>query len=491
MSDSLKSQIRDYFAHVDKTQGAVDIDTLLTGHSADQPVQPLQPMVPPLLARWGWAVALIGAATIAVAVLVPLLLFTTGDEPDVATSVPVTTEPPVPTSEATTTTPEAATTVPDIATTTTTAPVATSDRLELRGDGIGVASFGDDDETVIAAVTAVLGEPWFDSGYVPSGLAEYCGRLGLSRIVRWGTREGGDGNEGTFTLDFVREPVRTVAGDHMNGLIAYTSSAITPAGDGSYFAAQQDLHPWLPTLDELGLYGDEKTAVAHYGDSLSEPTRDEDDGIPPVIVSRHLDLDGPWPVDLTFWDGRVASIGSGACAIYSGLVLDGNGIGIARFGDDPETVIAAVSRVLGPPTEDTGFLVDAQVAGGFCGPGRQRAVSWGDFFTVGFVDEEIVGLVGFISYAMYARMPVDGEPTVAEVPWPVVRLPMGVGLLDTESWARTQFGVNLTPILSDEEVFGDSRWAFLDLGGPLPVELAFNDRGTDRITAITSDPCAE
>ncbi len=99
MSDSVKSQIRDYFAHVDKTQGAVDIDAVLAGHSADRPAQPLQPMVPPPPPRRGWAVALIAAAVIAVAGLMPLLLITASDEPDVATSAPVTTEPPVPTTE--------------------------------------------------------------------------------------------------------------------------------------------------------------------------------------------------------------------------------------------------------------------------------------------------------------------------------------------------------------------------------------------------------
>jgi dUTPase len=80
-----------------------------------------------------------------------------------------------------------------------------------------------------------------------------------------------------------------------------------------------------------------------------------------------------------------------------GTELDGRGIGLARFGDDPETVIAAVSRAPGPPTADTGFIdpVELQVIG-FCGGATQRSVSWGNF-DPGLIDQEYRGYVGMIA----------------------------------------------------------------------------------------------
>ena len=171
----------------------------------------------------------------------------------------------------------------------------------------------------------------------------------------------------------------------------------------------------------------------------------------------------------------------------SQIDLLGDGIGIASFGEAPETVIAAVSRELGPPDSDTGF-VDTQVIG-FCGDGLQRTASWGDLH-LGFVDRELEGYVGFIEYAASAIEFVDDGFVTTEKQWPIAELPTGIGLLDTASEAETAFGDDLSPVT--EYALGDGeRLAYLDLGGPWDVFLWFDEPDTDRITRITGGGCGE
>lgn len=88
------------------------------------------------------------------------------------------------TSRPTTTT--SSTTTPPTAPSTT-VPVPT---IELRGDGVGVAKFGDGDEATVAAVRAVLGPPTEDTGWGQSGIFQYN-----TRHVRFGN----------LTLDFADE----------------------------------------------------------------------------------------------------------------------------------------------------------------------------------------------------------------------------------------------------------------------------------------------
>lgn len=77
---------------------------------------------------------------------------------------------------------ESTTTIPD-----TTPPVAPSSTqpppnatFELRGNGVGVAVFGADDEATIAAVVASLGTPTEDGGYTGPGFWQF-----RTRLVRW------------------------------------------------------------------------------------------------------------------------------------------------------------------------------------------------------------------------------------------------------------------------------------------------------------------
>jgi hypothetical protein len=60
------------------------------------------------------------------------------------------------------------------------------------------------------------------------------------------------------------------------------------------------------------------------------------------------------------------------------LVLDPEGLGVARFGDAPDLVVAAVTRVLGKPRSDTGWKPRGEVYG-VCPGTKTRAVTWGQF----------------------------------------------------------------------------------------------------------------
>ena len=78
------------------------------------------------------------------------------------------------------------------ATTTTVAPTATEATVEpasalaLRGDGLGVASFGDEADTVIEAMTAELGEPSKDTGWASEDSEYGTCSGGPVRGVQWG-----------------------------------------------------------------------------------------------------------------------------------------------------------------------------------------------------------------------------------------------------------------------------------------------------------------
>ena len=78
----------------------------------------------------------------------------------------------------------ASTTVPPSEVVASAAPVAPT--LVLDRDGLGVASFGDVADDTIAAVTAVLGEPDKDSGWVEPLTIGACAGA-EARFVAWGS----------------------------------------------------------------------------------------------------------------------------------------------------------------------------------------------------------------------------------------------------------------------------------------------------------------
>lgn len=108
-------------------------------------------------------------ATAAIALL--LIVVACGDDASDTTSTTTeatTTTVASTTTEATTTT-VAPTTTAAPTTTTTVAPTTTTTpppQFEFRMDGLGVADFGDSPDSVIAALTAIFGEPFRDTGWI-------------------------------------------------------------------------------------------------------------------------------------------------------------------------------------------------------------------------------------------------------------------------------------------------------------------------------------
>ena len=84
-----------------------------------------------------------------------------------------------------------------------------------------------------------------------------------------------------------------------------------------------------------------------------------------------------------------------------------NGLGSVVFGTDPDTAIAAVTAVLGPPTLDSGWMDPLSL--GSCPGTEVRSVQWGDL-ALHFGDESTVttGRRHFFAY-------VDGPPAGATI----------------------------------------------------------------------------
>lgn len=177
--------------------------------------------------------------------------------------------------------------------------------------------------------------------------------------------------------------------------------------------------------------------------------------------------------------------------IEGSLELRGDGIGVARFGDDPDSVIAVVESLLGPPDDDTGFVSDRQVVG-FCGPGQQRSVRWGDL-SLGFVDQPVdassAAPVGFIAYVHSAVTIAGGELTINEEPTPELTTETGLALLDDVTTARRLYGEAVGEV--EDHVSRLGHWVPLDLEGPWSVKLWLDESTTERITRIESSPCGE
>ena len=91
------------------------------------------------------------------------------------------------------------------------------------------------------------------------------------------------------------------------------------------------------------------------------------------------------------------------------LVLSGEGIGSAVFGNEPDGVISSVSSLLGEPTNDTGWIDPLSV--GAC-PGTEiRFVDWGTLSLVfGDASQVAQGRRHFFAYSYGSAGEVGGEP---------------------------------------------------------------------------------
>jgi hypothetical protein len=99
------------------------------------------------------------------------------------------------------------------------------------------------------------------------------------------------------------------------------------------------------------------------------------------------------------------------------LVLDPEGLAVARFGDAPDPVIAAVSRRLGKPNSDTGWKPKGAVYG-VCPGTKTRAVTWGQFtalFTDGPTRHGPSGTEHFFLWSVDGERPTTPAVTAAGI----------------------------------------------------------------------------
>lgn len=149
----------------------------------------------------------------------------------------------------------------------------------------------------------------------------------------------------------------------------------------------------------------------------------------------------------------------------------------------------AVSAVLGPPDDDTGFVTEEQLLG-FCGLGGQRSVRWGDL-NLGFADEPIAGYVGFVAYSYVGQHWTGASFETKEGPLtPAAATAEGITVFDALATARQVYGEQLGPVVDLEDA-GLGRWADLNLGGPWPIKLWLDAATGETVTRIESNPCGE
>jgi hypothetical protein len=99
------------------------------------------------------------------------------------------------------------------------------------------------------------------------------------------------------------------------------------------------------------------------------------------------------------------------------LFLDPNGLDIAAFGDAEAAVIAAVTRRLGEPDNDTARLSNGETWG-ICGASRTRVVRWGEFsavFADGPTQHGPAGYRHFLTWSLWGRSRTTPVATAAGV----------------------------------------------------------------------------
>ena len=128
----------------------------------------------------------------------------------------------------------------------------------------------------------------------------------------------------------------------------------------------------------------------------------------------------------------------------SKLVLSDTGLGDAAFGADPDEVVSYVRSILGPPTNDSGW-VDPLQTFGVCPGNEVRGVTWDDLQLL-FSDESIV-LKGRRHFFNYVYGPASGSTVQPEG----MRTATGVGIGSTIADLRAAYpNVQVYP----EEIFG-------------------------------------
>ena len=155
------------------------------------------------------------------------------------------------------------------------------------------------------------------------------------------------------------------------------------------------------------------------------------------------------------------------------LVLRGDGLGAVPLGAAPGIAVAAVTAVLGPPSEDTGWGPAAS-AYGAC-PGKQvRAVAW-DHLALLFTDGETTFGTGRHLFSWR----VDGAP-------PAVAMATGFGYGATAADADELYPGAVTAVAPDEPFPG-----FLEIAADGGTVTAYLD-DADVVTNLEAGaPCGD
>lgn len=126
-----------------------------------------------------------------------------------------------------------------------------------------------------------------------------------------------------------------------------------------------------------------------------------------------------------------SSIATGTLPIADVVQLGGDGLGIVTFGAEPEAAIAAVTAVLGEPTEDTGWSDPLTVS--TCAGTQVRRVSWGSL-SLYFGDESPVtqGTPHLFAYSYGTADDLEGAPVGLSTP-------EGIGLGSTVEFLRAAY----------------------------------------------------
>ncbi len=77
------------------------------------------------------------------------------------------------------------------------------------------------------------------------------------------------------------------------------------------------------------------------------------------------------------------------------IVLQKDGLNVAKFGDSPEAVIAAITKTLGAPTKDTG-MTSSFSSYGTCPGNELRGVEWKNFYVL--FGDTVFGTHKFFQY---------------------------------------------------------------------------------------------
>ncbi|HVL81647.1 MAG TPA: hypothetical protein VM840_08655 [Actinomycetota bacterium] len=166
------------------------------------------------------------------------------------------------------------------------------------------------------------------------------------------------------------------------------------------------------------------------------------------------------------------------------LTLAPDGIGVARFGEDPDVVVAAVTQRLGEPTSDSGWGASSG-AFGTCPGTELRVVRWKSLFVYlgnGETSYAAAGTRHLFSYmdSRYDERGRETEPTG-------LKTDSGVGVGSTVSALR---GAHPEAEVQDDPTFGP-RWRVETPSGALFGNVT-GTADTDTISSVHGgEECGE